>query len=153
MKTDPGASPIVVEASFPVPPSKVFAAWTDPEQVKKWFGMKPGSIEEAAIDLTPGGRWRFVEAVDRHGMVGFQGSYLEISPDRRLVFSWTKFTEDTDGKRSVTPPSQVEITFDETAHGTNMRIVHSSVDPSSDGFAIGWDHGIEYLVAYLRQEG
>src|SRR5262245_61851058 len=42
------------------PPAKVFAAWTDPEKMKRWMG--PGQVEPVSTEIEPhaGGRYRIV---------------------------------------------------------------------------------------------
>jgi uncharacterized protein YndB with AHSA1/START domain len=37
----------------------VYAAWTDPHQIQAWFGPEGMAIETRAIDVRPGGVWRF----------------------------------------------------------------------------------------------
>ena len=62
------------------PPEKVYAAWTDPEKVLKWFGPDAGPVMQAEIDVRVGGRY----AVTFHTEDGEQhhvsGVYL-IKPD------------------------------------------------------------------------
>ena len=36
---------------FPVPPERVWAAWTDPEVVVRWFGPDAGPVHSAVIDV------------------------------------------------------------------------------------------------------
>jgi len=71
-------------------PEKVYAAWTQPEQLIRWFGTakaKPGSFK-AEIDLRVGGRYRisFEHESGEYHEVG--GIYREVVPNERLVFTW-----------------------------------------------------------------
>ena len=50
----------VLERVVDVPPSLVWAAWTNPEQVKKWFAPAPWQTVDCEIDLRPGGVFRTV---------------------------------------------------------------------------------------------
>ena len=149
--TEPGADRILVEATFPAPPERVFRAWTDPEEVKKWFGSEPGALESASIDLRPGGEWRFIETTSAAGSVGFEGHYIEIEHGTALVFSWSKFTESASGNRSTTPPSRVEVHFRPTPEGTHVTIVHSAVDDAQirADFARGWKRALPNLAAVI----
>ena len=38
-------------------PEKVFAAWTDPEKIVKWFGPDAGPVKSAVLDVRTGGRY------------------------------------------------------------------------------------------------
>ncbi len=66
-------------------PEKVYAAWTDPEKIARWFGpaqVKAGSVQ-ASIDLRVGGRYRI--SFESGGGEYFQvdGIYLEVTPNAR----------------------------------------------------------------------
>ena len=71
-------------------PEKVYAAWTNPQQIARWFG--PSSVKagtgQASIDARTGGRYRigFTNEDGKHHEVG--GAYREVVPNRKLVFSW-----------------------------------------------------------------
>lgn len=75
---------------FDAPPRLVYAAWTTPELLMKWwapasFGITLLSCE---VDARPGGSYRFVfghPASDQP--MAFFGRYLEAVPHARLV--WT----------------------------------------------------------------
>jgi uncharacterized protein YndB with AHSA1/START domain len=68
------------------PRDLVWACWTDPALLKQWFMPAPHSVEEAEIDLRPGGIFRTKMNVD--GVVSdFPGVVLEVQHTRRLVFS------------------------------------------------------------------
>jgi uncharacterized protein YndB with AHSA1/START domain len=88
--SQPGDDPIVVECYFAATPAAVFRAWTDAEIVKQWFGRTPNSLHSATIDLKTGGAWQFLEICDATRSVGFEGAYLAIEPDKRLLFNLGK---------------------------------------------------------------
>lgn len=149
--TEPGSDPIIVEATLPVAPERVFRAWTEPEEVKKWFGSTPGALESAVIDLRVGGRWCFTESTWSSGAVGFEGHYMQIERDALLAFSWSKFSDRGSGERHTTHPSRVEIHFQAVNGNTEMRLVHSAVvDPKIwTDFANGWERAIRSLAAVV----
>ncbi|TAI63966.1 SRPBCC domain-containing protein [Bradyrhizobium sp. Leo170] len=71
-------------------PEKVYAAWTEPENLVRWFGpanVKPGSVR-AELDVRAGGRYRisFTGNDGEYHEVG--GVYRDVVPNERLVFSW-----------------------------------------------------------------
>ena len=51
---------LTIKRRFNAPPAKVFAAWTDPEKVKRWMG--PGEVKVLATegDARTAGRFRWV---------------------------------------------------------------------------------------------
>lgn len=93
MTTTPTAKPLserefVVEHVFRAPAARIFAAYTDPKLVPKWWGRGDGSIRVDAMDVRPGGAWRFVQqAPNGREMVSY-GTYLEVRPVTRLVYTF-----------------------------------------------------------------
>ena len=49
---------LVLERVVDVPPELVWAAWTRPEHIVKWFTPEPWIIVDCEIDLRPGGIFR-----------------------------------------------------------------------------------------------
>ncbi len=47
---------------FRASPAQVYAAWTDPGILPRWFGPKGWTCETHAMDLRVGGEWRFARA-------------------------------------------------------------------------------------------
>src|SRR6185312_9755294 len=39
------------------PPEKVYAAWTEPKKIVKWFGPDAGPVKQATADVRVGGRY------------------------------------------------------------------------------------------------
>lgn len=155
VRTELGADPIIVEAYIAARPKTVFRAWTDPEIVMKWFGPRPCSLLSADINLQVGGTWRFVMSEDDDGSMGFEGEYLVIDNDRRLVMIWSKFTEPSSAPRESPPMSQVDITLSAKGVGTDIRIVHSAIEDKDTriGFTSGWEHGIKNLRDMFGRHG
>ena len=66
----------VLEHTFRAPAAKVFAAYTDPALIPKWWSPRGGSIRVDTLDVRPGGAWRFVQTLcsskeQRDGMLGY----------------------------------------------------------------------------------
>ena len=137
--------------TFPAAPERLYASWTDPIEISQWFGSRPGSLHSAEVDLRPGGRWRFTESASAAGAVGFEGHYIEVEQERRLVFSWSKFTVDAAGIHSESTPSQVEVNFEPVDEGTKMTIIHSRISDRTlrDDFAFGWGRAMAQLKAVV----
>ncbi len=149
VRSAPGQDPIVVEGYFAASPAMVYKAWTDPNIVVKWFGMAPNSLHSAEIDLRVGGAWRFLKSKEGAKSVGFEGSYLEIIPDRRLVYSWAHLQTHEDGSRELSEYSQVEVNFKPKGKGTAVRLVHSAIreEDMRLGVGGGWNSAFTHMTA------
>lgn len=126
---------IVITRHFDAPAPLVFAMWTQAEHVARWWAPEGMTTTVEALDLRPGGTYRFV----MHGTDGTDypvgGVYHEIIPPRRLVY-----TDDWDGDPMPSTPSRVTVTFDERDRQTTvtLRIVFDT----AEGYALARDIGV-----------
>ena len=77
---------ILMTRTFDAPRAAVFAAWTDPEQVRHWWDPSGVPLSTCEIDLRPGGSFRWINSAHGRDHL-FTGTYREILPPARLVFS------------------------------------------------------------------
>jgi len=73
---------------FEAPRGRVWAAWTEPDKLRRWWGPETFDVPHCEIDLRPGGAWRTCmrEPDGREHWVG--GVYREIVAPERLAFTW-----------------------------------------------------------------
>jgi uncharacterized protein YndB with AHSA1/START domain len=88
--TTPSDCEIRLTRLFDAPRRLVFEAMTKPEHIRRWWGgLGDGySVPVCEVDLRLGGSWRFVNRHPR-GEAEFYGTYREIAPPDRLVFTET----------------------------------------------------------------
>lgn len=79
---------LVLEHTFDAPAAKVFAAYTDPHLLSKWWVPKGGSLTVEAMDVRPGGAYRFVQRDANGQRTVFVGKYLEVKPVTHLVYTF-----------------------------------------------------------------
>ena len=152
--TTPSDQEICMTRLFDAPRHLVFAAMTQPQHVKRWWGRlgEGYSVPICEIDLRPGGAWRFV---NRHakGEAAFHGEYREVTPPSRLVF--TEIFEEF-------PDSVSVVTAEFTEEDGKTRLTATVRYPSpeirdmvlasgmSRGAGISYDR-LEDLVAELKR--
>ena len=78
---------LVLERVIDVPRELVWAAWTNPEHIKKWFTPAPWTTIYCTIDLRPGGGFSTVMRSPEGQEFPSEGCYLEVVPYEKLV--WT----------------------------------------------------------------
>ena len=90
--TTPSDREIAMTRVFDAPARLVFDAWTKPELIKRWLGVRAGwTMAVCEVDLRVGGAYRFVWRGPDMTM-GMGGLYREVVPPTRLV-STEKFDE------------------------------------------------------------
>jgi uncharacterized protein YndB with AHSA1/START domain len=73
---------------FDAPREEVFRAWTDPAELKDWWGPGEFTCPEAAVDLRPGGTYRLVMQPKEGNAMVLGGTYRDLEPPERLVYTW-----------------------------------------------------------------
>jgi uncharacterized protein YndB with AHSA1/START domain len=91
--TTPSERQIAMTRVFDAPRSLVFDAWTRPELLKRWLGVRGGwTFAVCEVDLKVGGAYRFVWRGPTGAEMGMGGVYREIVRPDRLVAT-EKFDE------------------------------------------------------------
>ena len=124
-------------------PEKAFRAWTDPDQLKKWFAVSEGfTTPIAEVDLQVGGRYRLgMKAPGDNPILIVGGEYQEIKPAERIVFTWRWETPDPNE-----PVTLVTVEFIERENATEIKLKHelftdvASRDKHGEGWAGCFDH-------------
>ena len=76
---------LVIERVVDAPLQRVWEAWTDPEQMKKWWGPKDFTAPSVEIDLKEGGKYLNCMRSPDGQEYWSTGIYQEIVPMEKLV--------------------------------------------------------------------
>lgn len=81
---EPGRQDIVIRRVFDAPRDVVFAAYTDPTLIPKWWGSRRFTTEVDRMKVERGGEWRFITRNNVDGNeYAFRGVYHDVvAPDR-----------------------------------------------------------------------
>ncbi|MEX2178203.1 MAG: SRPBCC domain-containing protein [Gemmatimonadaceae bacterium] len=133
---------------MPAPRERVFAAWTQTEDVRRWSAPGPLNVAAAEIDLRVGGRYR-IEMQEpggaRHCAVG---EYREVKSPERLVYTWS--WEDDDSATG----SLITVEFHERGKATEVVLRHEQLrDAASRANHLeGWNGSLDKLAALLTPQ-
>jgi uncharacterized protein YndB with AHSA1/START domain len=121
--------------------AKVFAALTDPAKMADWFyGMETGQAK-VTVDLRPGGHY----VIEMSNAAGEKhkphGTYLEIVPPEKLVFTWSSEGFVTDSK--------VTVELFERNEGTELVLTHELPEDMVEPHRQGWTSCLLHLESYL----
>ena len=133
---------VVVTRTFDAPARLVFEAWSRPELFRRWWipasmGM---TLHECEMDVRTGGSYRldFGEGMD------FFGTYLEVTPPSRIV--WTNDESGEDG--AVTT-----VTLEEKGNQTFMVLheLYRSEEARDAALASGSYDGMDETFGQLDE--
>jgi uncharacterized protein YndB with AHSA1/START domain len=105
--TTPTDREIHIERMFDAPRDQVFAAFTDPDLIPEWWGPRGTTTVVDRMDVKAGGTWRFVIRDPDGAEHGFHGTYREVTPPERIV--WTFEFEGFPGHVSVDTATFVDL--------------------------------------------
>jgi uncharacterized protein YndB with AHSA1/START domain len=123
----PGLS-LQVRRIFNAPRDRIFAAWTEREQLVKWMCRPtPGhKAEYLELDLRPGGRYRIKNITPNGDTLYIYGEYREIRPPEKLSFTWDCERPSADGKsRETIGETLVSVEFFERGKETEVILTHT----------------------------
>lgn len=138
-----GEREIVMACSLAAPPERVFAAWTDCESMRHWYGPEGHELIVCEQDLRAGGRWRFVTRDPDGAETGLFGVYREVAPPGRIVN-----TEAWEGM----PDFETVVTTTLEAEGTGGTrlaavVLHPSAETRAGALASGMERGVRQTFA------
>jgi uncharacterized protein YndB with AHSA1/START domain len=144
----------VIERRYPKPPGRVFSAFADATQKRRWFAEGGSTdVEEFEIEFRVGGaeriQFRFKEGSPFPGVsLTNEGRYQDIVPDHRVVVASTM----TLGDRRISA-SLVTFEFLPADGGTDLIFTHQGAFfEGADGpqrREEGWRHLLERLAIEL----
>lgn len=142
----PPTLPVIrISKLLPATPEEVFAAWTDPLSLKEWMSPAPQTVAAITLDLRVGGKFQLVMRGENSDMVHV-GEYREISPPKRLVFTW---------KSAATLQQETLVTVELSPKGeqTELVLVHELLpnEHSAAQHQQGWQGVVKKLDGFLRK--
>jgi uncharacterized protein YndB with AHSA1/START domain len=138
---------ITITRMFEASRDEVWKAWTDHEQLKRWFMPHGFTVPECTVDLRPGGALRMVILAPDGSESTSEGEFIEVDPPTRCVFTETAFG----GALAV----RNAVTFEDRGGATELTL-HVEVTKASTelrgplaGMEEGWLQSFEKLDAVL----
>jgi uncharacterized protein YndB with AHSA1/START domain len=83
--TTPSDTEVLLTRTFKAPPPRVFAAFTQPNLLRRWHGARGWHLVVCEVDLRPGGAWHFVSRGPGGAEMVLNGVYREVETPERLV--------------------------------------------------------------------
>ncbi|HEV7596456.1 MAG TPA: SRPBCC family protein [Gemmatimonadaceae bacterium] len=150
--TTPSDREIAMTRVFDAPRSLVFDAFTKPELIKRWLGVRGGwTFAVCEVDLKVGGAYRYVWRGPKGQEMGMGGVFREVVRPERVVCT-EKFDESWYEGEAVDTMTFVERNGKTTATTTVLYASKSARDgvlksPMDQGVAEGYDKLDEVLAA------
>jgi uncharacterized protein YndB with AHSA1/START domain len=151
---------LVITHEYAAPRDLVFQAWTDCDQLRRWWGPDGFTTPHCTIDLRPSGFFHYAMRSPEGGDFWGLGTYREVVEPERLVYVDTFSDKD----RRRVPPSAygmsgghpleilVTVEFEEREGGTRLTVYNDV--PASFGeradMELGWRQMLDRLGAFVE---
>ncbi|MBN8548347.1 MAG: SRPBCC domain-containing protein [Deltaproteobacteria bacterium] len=153
-KTNPPPT-LVIRRVIPAKRDKVFAAWSKPELMSQWF-RPPDGKAIVSNDFRVGGSYQntMIFSSDPNGHKGcgadctsssrpHHGSYLEIVPPEKIVFTWNS---------QIVSNSRVTVELRERGESTELTLTHELLETEElrQQHSGGWDMCLSNLEKFFE---
>jgi uncharacterized protein YndB with AHSA1/START domain len=131
------------------PREAVWRAWTDPDEAPYW--LHPRGIttprDHVDFDVRPGGRYRYTMVAADGTEYPTAGTYHEVAPFDRLVFTWGS-PGDAD---EIMPVITVELADHGAGDQTHMTFHLKGIagQPGDENVFDGWTEAFDLLAERL----
>ncbi len=155
-------SELVISREFDVPVSEVWQAWTNPDQVKEWWGPKQFSTPVSEIDFREGGSYLLCMQSPQGQKFCSTGKYEKIIPEKKIV-STDSFSDE---KGKIVPATHygmssdfprvmnLELDFEAEGNKTRLTIHHDGIPKGKDRSDAeqGWNESLDKLAQTLSKQ-
>ena len=126
-------------------PARVFAAWTDPDQLRRWWGPPGATCPAAEVDLRVGGRYRIGNSFPDGRTIWIVGEFEVVRPPNELVYTWWL---------EPGPPraERVSVRFHRREGATEVVVVHERIPDLATRVQHeqGWASCLDRLLEHFR---
>jgi uncharacterized protein YndB with AHSA1/START domain len=135
-----------IERFINAPRARVYAAWTDPAQLKEWWGPETVRTRNFAADVRVGGKYRWDLINQEDEEMSVFGEYRELVPEKKIVFTWKWDDDDVWENRN----SVVTVELFDAAGGTELHLRHEQLPSteSRDRHNEGWNSVFDRLEKF-----
>jgi len=136
---------LIVRRTIQASAERVFAAWTSPEHLCRWWGPKNVSCPAAEVDLRVGGQYRIANQFPDGKLVFISGTFTLVEPPRKLVYTWAI-------EPAAAQAERVTVRFEPKGTATEVIVIHERIASlvARQQHEEGWLGCLDGLVALLE---
>jgi uncharacterized protein YndB with AHSA1/START domain len=114
---EPAGSLLHLEKILLVPQERVFAAFVDPEQLRRSWGPFGFTVQGLQFDAVEGTDYRIAMQPPAGDVFHISGTFRAVEPPHRLSYTFNYEEPDPDDQETL-----VTLTFEATAEGTRVTL-------------------------------
>ena len=136
---------LVVRRRINATAEKLFAAWTQPALLVRWWGPQGVACPAAEIDLRVGGAYRIANQFPDGTVVWIAGIFEVIEPPHRLTYTWRLESQKGTEER-------VTVCFEGGGASTEVVVTHERIpsEAARTSHERGWTGCLDSLLRYAE---
>lgn len=133
---------LITRRTIQATPSRLFAAWTEPDQLRAWWGPRPVTCSNAQVDLRVGGRYEIENLLPDGTTLLIWGEFELIDAPHKLVYSWRAGDDQA---------SRVTVRFEPRGAATEVIVIHERIPSATmrKSHQAGWDGCLDELEQHF----
>lgn len=135
-----------ISKEIQLPLDKLYNAWTQPEELKRWWKPMNKQLKAVINDLHEGGRLKYTF----DDSLEIDGTYSEVKDKERLIYSWNLHLPKDDIKDSA---YQLTVEFSGNDQVSVIHVIQENFENEEGTLPHkeGWEKGLNDLEAYLKE--
>ena len=135
---------------LPAPRARVFRAFTEPDELAKWWGPKGFTAPSVELDLRLGGNYRIAMQPPDGDLFYLSGEFREVDPPAQLAYTFRWEDPDPDDQETV-----VTLAFGDLGGSTELVVTQRAF--ATEGRRAlhdqGWTDSLDRLHDLMSQAG
>jgi uncharacterized protein YndB with AHSA1/START domain len=138
---------LIVRRTIRASAARLFEAWTQAAQLRRWWGPEGVVCIDAAVDLRVGGRYRIANRLPDGKILWIAGEFETVEAPYKLVYTWA--LEPVSG-----PTERVTVQFRPQGEATEVIVTHEGIPtvPIRQRHEQGWVGCLAGLANYLQSD-
>lgn len=143
------ASNLTVSKQINCSKEDLYAAWTQPEQLKQWWKPLGNTLTDVVNDIKQGGEVKYVFKDDH---LTIDGKYEKVEDHTLLEYTWNWHLK---AEREEDAAYKLSVRFEGDNNDATITVTQTgfqseeSVQPHKQG----WEQGLQQLQSYLTGKG
>ena len=144
---DAGALTLEMKRVLPAARPVVFAAFTDPDQLARWWGPVGFTVPSVTLEARVGAAYRIQMQPPEGDAFLLMGEFREVEPPARLAYTFMWEPPDPDDVETL-----VELSFADRGEATEVLFTQGTfkTEPRRRLHEDGWTDTFDRLEGYLR---
>jgi uncharacterized protein YndB with AHSA1/START domain len=148
MAARPGELSLEIERVLPVTRAVVFAAFSDPDELAKWWGPERFTVPSLEFSPQVGAGYRIEMQPPEGDPFHLTGEFREVDPPARLVYTFAWEPPDPDDVETV-----VELSFRDLGQSTEVVLIQGpfKTEARRELHRNGWADSLQKLERSISQ--